>query len=456
MKAHARTGSGLLTLALSAGTLSAVEQKPNIVMIYVDDMGYGDVSCYNREAMAPTPNIDSIARDGIRFTAGHVTASVCGPSRAGLMSGAYQQRFGCYWNPHRKGTTLGTQQLMPQVLKPAGYATGLIGKWNIEVDPKFAFDEVYDVMDWEGDYFPNAEGIYKGVNSGVDSSKKWMWGPERETDEYLTDRLGRHASEFIAKHAKEPFFLYMAFNAPHSPLQAKKVYRDRFENIKEEPRKLYAAMVASLDENVGKILAELEKQGVADHTIVAFVSDNGPAKGGFKGYPEGFEKMVLGSTAGKRGFKGSVYEGGPNVPFILKWPGVLSKGTVYDKRVSTLDLLPTFSAAAGATIPAGNKVDGVNLLPFLQGKGNGNPHDILFWWNLQYAAAMRGDWKLVVYINPPSQELYNISTDPNETTNVIEKHPELAAELYQAWKSWSEPMPPPPAARVKQPKQTDE
>jgi arylsulfatase A-like enzyme len=374
------------------------------------------------------------------------------------MSGAYQQRFGCYWNPHSRGTVLGAQRLMPQVLKTAGYATALIGKWNIAVDPATVFDEVHSVMDWEGDYFPDAGGIYKGVNGGVDSSKTWKWGPEREDDEYLTDRLGRHATEFIARHAqaRAPFFLYVAFNAPHSPLQAKKAYRERFAHIPDEPRKLYAAMVASLDENVGRILDELERRGVVDRTMVAFVSDNGPARGGFRGYPEGFDKVVLGSTAGKRGQKGSVYQGGPSVPFILRWPAALRPGTVRAESVSTLDLLPTFAAAARATVPATNHSDGVNLLPFLTGENTGEPHDILFWWNLQFAAVIQGEWKLVLNVNPESRELYHLAADPNETTDVISQHPGRAEQLFRAWQSWSQQMPPPPPVRTRSRQQADE
>ena len=319
--------------------------KPNIVLIFADDFGYGDPSCYGG-TLVPTPAIDSLARDGVRCTDGYATAPVCAPSRCGLMAGAYNQRFGMQWNEDRRKYKLDEHQLLPQALRAAGYVTGHIGKWNIPRDAKECFDEIHDLIDWEADYFPDANGHYHGVDSQTEfasSKRQGVWGPERSGDEYLTDRIGRHAVEFVEKHKRggKPFFLYLAFNAVHTPLHAKQEHADRFGKL-PIALNFYASMVASMDENIGRVLAALP-----ENTLVAFTSDNGPAKMPVEKWPDGWPKGMLNGSAGPlNGHKAQFFDGGIREPFLLRWPGKLKPGSVYRQPVSTMDLYPTFCAAA--------------------------------------------------------------------------------------------------------------
>ncbi len=437
----------LAMVPLFCGALYAA--KPNIVLIFADDMGYGDTGCYGGK-LVPTPAIDSLARDGVRCTDGYVTAPVCAPSRCGIMSGAYNQRFGMQWNDDRKKYSLGQHKLMPQALRAAGYVTGHIGKWNIPVDPKECFDEIYDLIDWEADYFPDKTGHYHGVDSETEfaSSKvQGVWGPERAGDEYLIDRIGRHAVEFIEKHKRgaKPFFLYLAFNAVHSPFQAKKEVQARYAHL-TPPLNFYAPMIASLDENIARVLAVLP-----DDTFVAFTSDNGPAKAGAQVWPEGWSKDIIAGSAGTlRGHKAEFYEGGIREPFILRWPARFKAGQVYRQPVSTMDLYPTFCAAAGAPVPNGTKLDGVNLLPFLIGEQSGAPHKILFWKNGDNGAVREGDWKLLLSVQEPKRQLFNLADDIGERRDLAAEKPDLAARLHKAWLDWSAVLPPranPPAAK---------
>lgn len=454
-------GAGLLA-ALARGGLAA-GRRPNLLLILADDLGYGDVGCYGGQ-WAPTPAIDSLARDGVRCTDGYVTAPVCAPSRCGLMAGAYNQRFGIQWNDDRNSYALGQHQLLPQVLKAAGYVTGQIGKWNVAADVKQCFDETFAVLDWEADYFPDAQGHYYGVDSETEraSSKvQGVWGPQRPGDEYLTDRLGRHACEFIERHRAEPFFLYLAFNAVHSPWSARSADRERFAHL-NHPLGFYAAMIASLDENVGRVLAQLETSGLARDTLVVFVSDNGPARGSryIKVWPDGWPEAVLvGSSGPLSGYKGQLSEGGIRVPYLLRWPGVLPAGEVYHQPVSTMDLYPSFCAAAGAAAPAETRLDGVDLLPLLRAQA-GPAHDRLFWkiatTGGESGAVRQGDWKLLISGAGPTLRLFNLAEDIAEQHDLAAEQPERAKELHQAWLAWNGALPPraTPAKRPPQDRST--
>lgn len=435
--------------AVRPGTGGTAFAKPNIVLILADDLGYGDVGCYGG-TLVPTPAIDSLARTGVRCTSGYVTAPVCAPSRCGLMSGAYNQRFGMQWNEDRVRYAFGAHQLMPLALKRAGYATGHIGKWNVGAEIKDSFDETHDVIDWEADFLPDATGRYVGVDDPKkrDSSKiqgRWGTGAPDE-GEYLTDRLGRHAVEFIERHRTHPFFLYLAFNAVHSPWQGKAADRERFAHIKPEPLNFYAAMLASLDENIGRVLEKIAACGLEQDTFVVFVSDNGPARGspGIKGWPETWsrEGFIVGSTGPLRGWKAQFHEGGIREPFLLRWPSRLKAGAVYERPVSTMDLYATFCAAANAVIPEGTRLDGVNLLPYLLGERTGDPHDILFWINGDVGAVRSGDWKLVLLPYKPGRQLFDLASDLGEKNDVAASQPEVTARLQRAWTEWSASLPP--------------
>lgn len=442
------------SFAFAAPAWSAdAKQPPNIVLILADDLGYGDVGCYGGSTV-PTPAIDSLAHDGVRCTAGYVTAPVCGPSRMGLLTGSYQQRFGCQWNEDLWSTVRSKLQLpaahasLPEALRAGGYVTGHLGKWNFPRETSSAFDEARDVMDWEGDYFPNETGHYIGVDNPDEHASgkvQGVWGPQRADDEYLTDRIGRHAVEFITKHKARPFFLYLAFNAVHSPWQAKTADRQRFGHITPPPLDYYAAMLASLDENIGRVLAALKANDLERNTLVVFTSDNGPAQGGpfIKGWRDDWPKSVLvGSAGGLRGHKAQFFEGGLREPFVLRWPAGLPAAKVYGQPVSTMDLYATCCDAAGVKPPQGTKLDGVSLLPYLRGENSGPPHETLFWkWGSQ-GAVRQGNWKLVISPWKPQRQLFNLADDESESRDLAGEKPELVEQLYSAWTRWSAPFPP--------------
>jgi arylsulfatase A-like enzyme len=328
--------------------VAAPATRPNIVLILADDLGYGDLGCYGGKTVA-TPHLDRLAREGVRFTDAYVTSPACAPSRLSLMSGAYPQRFGMTWNDDRSAHKLpDTQQLLPELLRSAGYATGLVGKWNIVRPAETMFDDVIDYVEWESDYLPQSDGRYVGswatAGAGVRSSKTQGWGPERDGDEYLTDRMARHAAEFVGRHAAKPFFLYVGFNAVHSPWQGRNGDRALFAHLPHEVLQLYASMVAALDDGVGRILDVLRRHGKEENTLVIFLGDNGPAKGGphIEGWkPDWPQQLVVGSAGPLRGAKTDLFEGGIREPFIVRWPARLEGGREFRAPVIANDVLPT-------------------------------------------------------------------------------------------------------------------
>jgi len=450
----------LILLCLCLVQVVRASDRPNFVLIVADDMGYGDAGCYGNTNLVPMPNVDRLAAEGVRFTAGYVTAPACGPSRYGLLMGAYQQRIGVQDNYDTfgnlgEGPTGETPEnnripashlLLNQTLSRAGYRTCMIGKYNLPGYPKTSFDEEHSVMFFAGDYFPDESGYYGGVDrmEPPGTYKRIFWGPLREGDEYLTDRLGRQAVEFIERQhtAGNPFFLYLAFNAPHSPMQAKNEHRAVVKHLKSEATKMYGAMLYSLDENVGKVLDALDRLGLAENTVVAFVSDNGPSFAYNVDWPVDWPRELLGSAGPLRGHKGQYYEGGIRVPYIIRWPRRLKAGMVYDKAVSTMDLYPTFCAAADAPIPEETHLDGVNLLPYLEGQDEGDPHEVLFWSWRQWGAVRRGDWKLYAGNRNGKHELYNLRDDLGETTDLSGQYPERVAELEREFQAFLAMQPP--------------
>lgn len=451
----------LVLLCAAFPALAAAASRPNIVLLLADDLGYGDIASYGGKDV-PTPRIDRLAREGVRLTDGYVTCPACAPSRLSLMAGAYPQRFGMTWNDDRSAHKLpDSQRLLPELLRATGYVTGLVGKWNIVRKAETVFDEVHDFVEWESDYFPQEDGRYIGSNAttspGFASSKTQFWGPKREGDEYLPDRMGRHAAEFIARHKAKPFFLYVGFNAVHSPWQGRKADQARFAHLPHEVLRLYASMVAALDDNVGRILDALRAQGLEENTLVIFLGDNGPAKGGphIEGWrpdwPQGI--TVVGSAGPLRGAKTDLFEGGIREPFLVRWPARLAGGATYRQQISSMDVVPTVCTAAGATIPATTVIDGVDLMPFLRGERTGVPHETIFWKTKSSAALRRGDWKLMMLAPDFRPQLYNLATDIGETRDLTAEQPDLTRELHAAWQEWNRPLPPParpaPAAKKK-------
>jgi arylsulfatase A-like enzyme len=455
----ARPLAALGAIVLLPLAAASVQPRPNIILIVADDLGYGDPGCYGGKII-PTPHVDRLAAGGVRFTDGYVTAPVCAPSRVGLLTGVYQQRLGVHWNPDVFPGALGHVKLppvhptLPEALRAAGYATAVLGKWNLPMrEAGHASDEAALLMNFGGDYFPGADGIYRGVDGGPIPKdpvlkQERYWGPRRAGDEYLTDRIGRCAVEFLERQADkgQPFFLYVGFNAPHSPFQAKQEHFHRFGELGPGPLNYYAAMVFSMDENIGRILDKLREQGRWEDTLVAFVSDNGPSPRLRDNWdPSWPDDMVIGSAGPFSGCKGGFREGGIRVPLLVHWPARLRPGE-YRRPVSTLDLYPTLCAAADADLPAAAgalSLDGVNLLPFLRGEIVRDPHAQLYWRNGDKGALREGDWKLLLEGSKPV--LFHLGHDPAEQHDLASAEPDITRRLQQAWLDWGTPHPPPAA-----------
>jgi arylsulfatase A-like enzyme len=405
-------------------------RRPNIIVILADDLGYADVGFQGCRDI-PTPNIDSLAREGVRFTSGFVSHPFCSPTRAGLMTGRYQQRFGHENNPRYDpgDATAGLpldQVTLPQVLSGAGYATGIVGKWHLGATPahhptRRGFQEQFGFIGGGHDYFKADPNDRREYFIPIERNGK----PVTET-EYLTDAFSREAAAFIRRHQKDPFFLYLAYNAPHTPLQAPEKYLDRLNHIEDKTRRSYAALISGMDDGIGRVLAALRELKLDSDTLVFFLSDNG-----------GPTKVTNSSNAPLRGAKGQVYEGGIRVPFVARWTGRLPAGKLYDHPVIALDISPTAAALAGARLPEGLKLDGADLMPHLLGKPSRPPHDRLFWRTGGGAAfAVReGRYKLVRI--GEQTELYDLETDIGESKDLSASHPDVVKKLDQARQQWN-------------------
>ena len=350
----------LLFLSLCVLGCKQKNTKPNIVLIYADDMGYGDCGFLGATDIQ-TPELDKLASSGVYFTQGYVSASVCGPSRAGLMTGVYQQRFGCGENgPGERwynGTTKNVgvpsnQPLLSELLKPFGYKSKMIGKWHLGLDEHLrplqrGFDEFYGFINGSHDY-------YKADTVFTKHRGTWPFFRDNEItklDGYATEVFTKEAVDFINDNAGEedPFFVYLAYNAVHHPWQVPEKYVERLSHIKNEDRRYFSGMMLAMDDGIGEVVEALKKKGVYDNTVIFFISDNG-SPSGQKG-PEGQGQMS--STGGFRGWKGDVYEGGIRIPYVIRWPGVLPEGQVYDKPVINLDVVPTLMSHLGVASNAG-------------------------------------------------------------------------------------------------------
>ncbi len=407
---------------------SAKAGRPNIIVIVADDLGYADVGFQGCKDI-PTPNIDSLAKNGVRCTNGYVSCPVCSPTRAGLMTGRYQQRFGHEFNPGapaqmsvKFGLPL-DQVTLPQRLKESGYITGMVGKWHLGMDPQF-----HPLKRGFNSYF----GFLHGAHSYIDplGDKKDPIQRDREPvdeKEYLTDALTREAAAFVDAHhkEKEPFFLYLTFNAVHSPLQARQKYLERFSAISDQKRRTYAAMLSAMDDGIGAVLGKLREGGIEENTLIFFISDNGgpPQSNSSRNDP-------------LRGTKAQVWEGGIRVPYVLQWKGVLPAGKRFDEPVISLDIFPTAVAAAGGTVPDDRPMDGVNLLPYLSGKKSGAPHEALFWRFGQQAAVRGGNWKLVKIGSDPPQ-LFDLAADISEEKDLAAEKPDKVKQLNNTFDKWN-------------------
>ncbi|TYK66264.1 sulfatase-like hydrolase/transferase [Colwellia echini] len=417
-------------------SLGEQEKQPNIILIFSDDAGYDDFG-FQGSTVLKTPNIDSLASSGVRFTQGYVTDPTCGPSRAGLMTGRYQQKFGYqeinvpgYMSPNSKylGDDMGLptdQRTIADYMKERGYATAAYGKWHLGNADRFhptkrGFDEFYGFRGGDRSYFSY------GPNNKLPHNDKRMergFGKFEEPKEYLTDQLGTEASDFITRHKDNPFFIYLAFNAPHTPMEATEKDLAQFPQLTGK-RKIYAAMSLAMDRAIGNVLDTVKKQGLEDNTIVVFTNDNGG--------PTDKNASVNWPLAGT---KSNHLEGGLRVPYVIKWPSKLSQGVEYNKMVSTMDLLPSFFAAAGGDTSKLESVDGEVLWPYLTGEVTGEPHKALFWKKDVRAAIRQGDWKLIRFADRPA-ELYNIKEDEGEQNNLANKYPERVRSMFKEIFAW--------------------
>jgi arylsulfatase A-like enzyme len=426
----------LAVLLVGCARLALTAAPPNIVLIVADDLGYGDVS-FQGSTQIQTPNIDALAHSGARFTQGYVSAPVCSPSRAGMLTGRNQVRFGYDNNlddktpgfdPDFAGLNV-KERTIADRLKAEGYVTGVIGKWHLGARPQFhplqrGFDEFWGFLGGGHSYFPTTK------DGKPEADLECNYTPVGPIT-YLTDDIGTQAADFIQRHRQAPFFLYVAFNAPHSPMQAIEADLHTFAFIQDVKRRTYCAMVHRLDVNLGRIVEAVARAGLTTNTLIAFLSDNG-----------GPVDQNASLNAPLNGQKGILLEGGMRVPFVMSWPGQVPGGTVFTNAVSSLDFTPTFLAAAGKPVGKADGLDGVNLLPYLRGENSAPPHDTLLWRFTISAAIRDGDWKLV-RLPDRLPLLFNLKTDTSEQHDVALENLDRTRDMMQRLGQWDVRLPHP-------------
>jgi arylsulfatase A-like enzyme len=420
-----------------------VISHPNLVVIMADDLGYQDVG-FNGCEDIPTPNINRIAANGMVFTSGYTTYSVCSPSRAGFLTGRYGSRFGYERNPLYRpdDPNMGLTQdekTIAESLSDVGYKCGAIGKWHLGSNAVHhplnrGFDEFFGHLGGGHQYFPE-ELVYPdsyAVNEESQSYRTWIMKNHGhvKTEKYLTEEFSEEAVRFVEQYKNEPFFLYLAYNAPHAPLQATEKYLSRFENIANPKRKTYAAMVSALDDGVGLLLDKIKELELEENTLIFFLSDNG-----------GPEQNNGSDNGPLREGKSSVYEGGFRVPFAVQWKGKITPG-IYHKPVSSMDVFATISSLSGSPINPEKPLDGVNLMPFLSGEKDGNPHDAIYLrqYDKKRFAVRKGDYKLVTLENAAIKELYNLIDDMGEANNIAENQPNILLDIDSLRKTWNKEL----------------
>ena len=462
-------------------TAASAQTKPppNIILIMVDDLGYSDLASYGNKNIK-TPNIDALGNKGVRFTQAYVTSPICAPSRMGIITGRYQQRFGAefmlydkfaptvkksitrhflsgkkkpegiatlkpdfFLNRSAYATDLPVSEIsIAGLLKQKGYQTGYVGKWNLSSSPDvypdmYGFDYSY--------YFQGALSRY--VDETVDSSQyinqhlPWAfseipaWAPRHGSTAiregrkavkdtgYLTFSFAEKAIDFIELNKSKPFFLTLSFNAPHDPFQVPKKYFDRIVNVTDTVKRVYYGMIEALDDAVGNVMHTLEKEGLLNNSLVFFISDNGGAT-----YTRATDNAPL------RGGKCTHFDGGLSVPFFVQYPGAVPGGKIFEQAVSSLDIFSTIAAASGASLPADRVYDGVNLLPYLH--SNNTPHDVFFWRSGYSKAFRQGDWKLYMNEKNKVTYLFNLATDREEKYDRSKTEPVKLKELINGMKEW--------------------
>lgn len=444
--------------------------RPNIVVIVADDLGYNDLTFAGggvAGGAVPTPNIDSIARDGIQFTRGYTGNATCAPSRAAILTGRYPTRYGFEFTPVpkqfsrvlawiRRGdrrpplhhearesdvppmAELGvppTEITLAELLREQGYHTLGLGKWHLgEAEPfrpdRQGFDEYLGFLSGASMFLDPDDPAVVNSKQAFDPIDRFLWanlafavskdgGPRFAPDGYMTDYLAREAANAIDANAARPFFLYLAFNAPHTPLQALKADYDALPEIEDHTLRTYAAMIRALDRGVGTVLEALRAHGLEENTLVFFTSDNGAAD------YVGLEDL----NAPYRGWKMTFFEGGVRTPFFAKWPAQIPAGSRFDAPVGHIDIFATAVGAAGAAVPSDRVVDGIDLVKRSRGEIAGRPLDALYWRSGHYRSVLAGDWKLQVAERPEKTWLFDLASDPTEQRELSALRPDKLAEL---------------------------
>ena len=472
------------------GTSSNAEELPNIIIILADDLGWNDISFYGGglgDGAVQTPNIDRIAAEGVHFSNGYAGNATCAPSRAALLTGRYPTRYGFEFTPapaslmslvatfdsHREQLHPGyfleenlsdfppfeeqgvptTEILLPEILASKDYHSILLGKWHLGESEGYTpndrgFDEFlgflagaamfaeYDdpamiksIQEFDGiDQF-----LWPNLTFAVRYNKEQRFKP----DEYMTDYLSHQAVRAIEANKDRPFFMYLSYNAPHTPLHAMKSDYDSLSMIESHTERVYGAMMLSLDRGIGKVIDAVEAAGIGDNTLIIFSSDNGGAD--YVGLPN--------LNAPYRGWKMTFFEGGTHVPFFMRWPNRIEAGTEYQRPVTHIDIFSTIAAAAEVNVPADREIDGVDLLPFVTGERSEDPHEAIFWRTGTYRAVRSGDWKLQLSDPDETPFLYNLADDPTEQNNLATTSPmelkRLKNLIQEGMSNWQPPLRPP-------------
>ncbi len=470
------------TVEWEAGPQERLESidKPNVVLILADDLGWNDLTI-NGGGVAggtvPTPNIDSIAKQGMNFVNGYAGQGTCAPSRAMMMTGRYGSRFGFEFTPTPPGMSTAlmmmsqgrepkpiptvnprnlpyeqmglpaTEVTIAELLKDQGYYTAHIGKWHLGRESGSApqeqgFDQ--SLLMHSGLYAEEDDPDVVNSKLSYDPIDRFLWvglryaasyngGDAFKPGGYLTDYYTDEAVKVIQANKNRPFFLYLAHWAPHTPLQAAKEDYDALSHIEDHTERVYAGMIRSLDRGVGRVLQSLEDNGLTENTIVIFTSDNGGA--GYIGISDVNKPF--------RGWKITNFEGGIHVPYFVKWPSKIKAGTTYKEPVHHFDIYSTIADAAGATVPTNVEVDGVSLLPYARGEQKGKPHETLFWRAGDYRTVRHNNWKMAVVPQLSKTWLFNLSEDPGETTNLADANPDVVDELMILLEEHNAQMVPP-------------
>jgi len=460
----------------------AKQKKLNVIVLLADDLGKHELSTYGGKNVS-TPNIDSIGIKGCKFNEGYSSAAICAPSRAGLLTGNYQQRFGFEFQPHKKyprsffvrgfykmfmrkevnwaferGQDLPSrrevkqeglpheQLTMAEFFKQNGYTTAMVGKWHLGyhapcLPNNRGFDSFYGFTEAFSLYAPENSPDIINAHLG-EFTDRHMWNQGRKKHcaikqntttvypkDYITFRFANEAVDFIDKNKDNPFFLYVPFSAPHTPLQAPKSYYDKFSHVEDHNKRVYFAMIAALDDAVGSITKKVRELGLEENTVIIFASDNGSAT-----------YLNVGTNAPLKGGKFTLFEGGINVPFLMQCKGLIKENTIVNHAVSLIDVFPTIAAAAGIEMPKNGSVDGVNLLPTITNSVSQAPHEAMFWRSGYNRAIRKGNWKMIVDERNLLIHLYHLGDDKYELKNIRETYPDVVSSLMDAMMAWDESM----------------